>query len=488
MIIKRVQLLNFRNFEGLHSFFFDKLNLIVGKNGAGKSSLSRIAITFVLFGDSEVSLSSLPTKGVGEGWASLLIEDKGDEIYIQREVPTKLHVTLNGQEVLPESTNVEKQKWIEARFNDLHYFRKFRMIDLRLGLNLLEEGKTALRKTIINLNEGFLNNVKDRLQKKKTLYDKFNKDTAVVFSHYPSAKRVALLESKSKEIANDKNEIQKEISDLEKDFHNISNQLGFKTNVYREATAKVSRLKSEKNQCPTCKQVIPRDFYEGLIAECEKTIDIATKECSVLNEEGLSQRSAIEHSKEIYKKYFEKLDKINKLRLKLETRLKQKDYKYSTKDVLLVSNAIKELDKFYSFYIVQTVQNLEPIINDIIAKANFELKFRLDTKGDFDIVLLRDGAEFSYKDLSNGQRLLLTIAFQIALLLEKGDSGLIVADEGFSSLDNETILLVFELFRDLPLQLISIIHRFEEPVENVNIINLGESNVRKTDESISAKA
>lgn len=478
MFIKRVQLFNFRSFEGLHSFFFDKLNLIVGRNGSGKSSLSRIAITFVLYGDSEVSLSNLVTKGIEDGWASLLIEDKGEEIYIQRNIPTKLHITVNAIEILPEATNVEKQKWIETRFKDLHYFRKFRMIDLKLGLNLLEEGKTALRKTIVNLNEGFLNNVKDRLQKKKTLYDKFNKDTAVIYSHAPSVSRLEALFRALNGVVESESEITKEVHDQERSYYDLSAKRSVLTSEDRKANEKRIRVEKEKN-CPTCKQELPEDFRKKVLLDISEELNYIEHQLDKIKETEATELELLNHIRTLHKLTVSKKDKIKRLIQRLEARLKQKDYKYSTKDVLLVTTAIKELDKFYSFYIVQTVKNLEPIINDIISKVDFELQFKLDSKGDFDIVLFRNGDEFSYKDLSAGQRLILTIAFQIALLLEKGDSGLIVADEGFSSLDNENILMVYELFKDLPLQLISIIHRFDEPVENINIINLGEIDARK---------
>lgn len=471
MIIKRVQLFNFRNFEGLHSFNFDKLNLIVGKNGAGKSTLSRIAITFALFGDSEVSLSSLPTKGVDSGWASVLIEDKGEEIYIQREIPTKLRVTIDGMEVLPESTNVEKQKWIEARFNDLHYFRKFRMIDLKQGLNLLEEGKTSLRKTIINLNEGFLNSVRERLQQKKNLFEKFNKDTAVVYCHYPSEKRLEALFKKLNSLVHNEKELAQEMNEQEKEYYSHGTNRSICLNNKKTNIDSQERVKREKN-CPTCKQSLSEDFKKNILKNLIEDLAYINSSLEAIAKVEETEKDLLGHIKTLHRLCLIKKEKIKRLIIRIETRLKQKDYKYTTKDVLLVSNAVKELDKFYSFYIVQTVKNLEPVINDIIAKLGFELSFKLDAKGDFDIVLYKDGNEYSYKDLSAGQRLVLTIAFQIALLLDKGDSGLIVADEGFSSLDNETILMVYELFKDLPFQIISIIHRFEEPVENINVINL----------------
>jgi energy-coupling factor transporter ATP-binding protein EcfA2 len=121
---------------------------------------------------------------------------------------------------------------------------------------------------------------------------------------------------------------------------------------------------------------------------------------------------------------------------------------------------------------LNTVKNLEPIINSVISRINFRILFAIDNKNNLDFILYKDNEEFQYKDLSSGQRLILTIAFQVALLLEKGDVGFIVADEGFSVLDDEAIKLLYELFETLPFQLISIIHRVDNIGENVNVIRL----------------
>jgi energy-coupling factor transporter ATP-binding protein EcfA2 len=80
--------------------------------------------------------------------------------------------------------------------------------------------------------------------------------------------------------------------------------------------------------------------------------------------------------------------------------------------------------------------------------------------------------EIPYKLLSTGQKLVLSIAFKLAILLEKNETGLMIADEGFSSLDIENLNHIFDLFNGLPFQLICVLHRFEDVPDGATVITL----------------
>jgi ABC-type molybdenum transport system ATPase subunit/photorepair protein PhrA len=60
--------------------------------------------------------------------------------------------------------------------------------------------------------------------------------------------------------------------------------------------------------------------------------------------------------------------------------------------------------------------------------------------------------------------------------MERGESGLVIADEGFSSLDADNLKMVLDVFKNLPFQLLCVVHRLNDIPDNVNIINLGEQN------------
>ncbi len=473
MFIQEVELSGFRNFKEHHQFQFEKINLISGHIGVGKSTLGRIAITFVLYADSEVVLSSLINRSCDKAWASLLIEDKNDMIYIKRSIPSKLYITENDIEILPESTNTEKENWIKNRFGDLQHFKKFRMIDLRQGVNLLEEGKTALRKTLLSMHEDIFNVVRLKLLDKKNTVEKYNLDSVVVYKHFPSVKRLAVLNASLQELIKSQQAYDNEVRNNDRLRYGATSKLSEIRTKGKECSSKLQHLETN-TFCPTCKQQIIVDKREAMVSELRTQLENLNKEMIVHASKEKEVNAKTEELRSAYKEQDQYRQHINELVFRLSTRIKQKDFKFTNKDVLVVSNAIKELDKFFSFYIISCVKNLEPIVNEVIDKIGFEIYFKIDKKGDFNLSILKKGEEYDYKDLSSGQRLLITIAFQIALLLDNGESGVIIADEGFSNFDEETMRLVYDFFNDLPFQLVSIVHRFDSPDEFINIINLNK--------------
>jgi len=178
----------------------------------------------------------------------------------------------------------------------------------------------------------------------------------------------------------------------------------------------------------------------------------------------------LNYLKNLKENLYDKKLRINELILKLESRIKQKDYIYTDKDVLLYKKAIEELDLFCNNFITDWLKNFEPIINNIISKINFKVKFDFNKK--LDLKLIKDNQTYSYKELSTGQKLILSIAFKLAILLERNETGLIIADEGFSSLDYENLNYIVELFKGLPFQLVMMLHRYEDIPEEVNVIKL----------------
>ncbi len=473
MIIRKIKVCNFRSFKGIHDFKFDLINLIIGKVGSGKSTLGMIAPMFALHGYSEVPINKLPSKGVEEGetWVELMIQDKGSLIMVKREIPTKLTILQDGVPVLDEALNTEKEKWLVKRFGDLEYFKKFRMIDMKQGINVLDEGKTALRKILISFHESILNNIREALQKKKGLYERYNKDTAVIFKHYPSMKRFNILKNKLSTVAKEQSELASEIQTLDSGYYNLGNKKGSLENTISYQLNQKRKIENNPH-CPTCHQKFPDNLRKRSIEESLAIIEQAQKQLIELKDDIEGQKSAMQYVKGIYSKIQESITKVNYYATRLDARLKQKEYVYTNRDIALVTNALKELDKFYSYYILTSVKNLEPIINSIISKIGFELSFRLSPKGDFDLLLTKDQDEYSYKELSSGQRLMLSIAFQLSLLLDKGDTGLILADEGFNNLDTESMASLYEMLKELPFQIISVVHRFEDTSRQIHVIDL----------------
>jgi len=473
MRIVEITLTNFKNFKGTQSFQFKKLNLIKGQNGAGKTTIALDALLFCLYGYNDKPLASLPTRGKATKTSVNVKIEKGGHVYdITREYPTNVILKVDGQE-LELANNIEKTKYLTDLFSDVNYFKKFRMLDVMAGINLLEEGKTVLKKTLISINENMFNDVRNQLFKYKKEREVWNRDNINVAPHYPSEKRLEVIEQAIRDNKTKSNSIWTKLTPFRSKGRQLATQMG------HHAGDKIGLERNKNNfqsmdKCPTCYQTVPQELKEKVGKEIDDAMEKAVAEWGKISE----QYQINEENEELLQQEADFFDSqkfaLQNLKNKLDNRMAYKKYVYTTKDVEIIKKCIRELDKFYAFYIRESVRVLEPIINNIISKIGFQLQFKLDEKGDFLISLVKDSEEFTYKDLSNGQKLILTIAFQIALLLDKNDEGLIVADEGFSSLDDTNLDLIFNMFQGLPFQLVCIIHRLDNPPSFMHVIDLGE--------------
>jgi len=471
MIIKYIKVKNFLIFEKEQTFWFDPLTMVKGSNGSGKSTLIVDSLLFTLFGYSKKSLSEVPTKGTKSCTVEIKLELNSNVYVIKRQYPTKIHITENDTE-LKFVNSKDAQNYLTKLFKNTEYFRKFRMVDTIDGVNILEEGKASLNKTLLSLQQSNFNNIRQNLLNIKKDREVYNKDKLGIVLHYPSEKRLKVLQDSYNAINDEYRAIKAEKDELNSNYISLTNQkCRGEENLSRCKRQRDKLLTTEK--CFVCNQTIQKTDQTRLLKDLNNEI-------ININESIKSKLDIIEDLKEVIQslesdlmKKLSKKEKIYRLKTILDNRIKQKSYKYSTKDVVIVKKAIEELDNFYSYYLTQWVKGLEPIINSVLEKINFQLNFELDEKNNFDIKLFKDNQEFGYKDLSNGQKLILSIAFKIALLLEKNEQGLIVADEGFSSLDDENLGHILTLFQNIPFQLICVIHRYEDRL-GIKVIDLNE--------------
>jgi len=471
MILEAITLTNFKNFIGEHKFIFSNINLVKGKNGKGKSTLVLDSLLFVIYGYYRNSLDSLPTRGKSKTckvWIKLRLNK--DYYEIERSYPTNIKILKNNEEITL-TNNEEKQNFLNQIFKNVEYFRKFRMIDVKEGINLLEEGKTSLRKSLISFSQDYFNTIRQKLLDKKREREIYNKDKAILYTHYPSENRLTVVETGIAEhqakIANIDNSMDAENRNIIEIDRLVSGNES-KINLFQSQADKLV----DYDSCPTCKRLLSEEDKQSILNQFNKDIEELQNEINYQLARKTPYTIAINIYKEDREKLLKQKDRLYQLKLKLESRIKQKDYKWTNRDIEIIKKSVEELDKFFSWYITNSIKNLEPIINNVTNKIGIHLDFKLDAKGNFDLSLTKDGETFNYKDLSDGQKLILSMAFQIALLLNNQDEGLIVADEGFGSLDIDNLNMVFDLFKDLPFQLICILHRLDNVPEIVNTIDL----------------
>jgi DNA repair exonuclease SbcCD ATPase subunit len=463
MNLKKITLNDFKSFKGTLSFTLDKINLIQGNNGTGKSTLIKDSILFALYGYSEQTLERLPTKGKTSCSSSLLF----DFIEVQRTYPTSIKIFKEFEVDLVN--NNEKQKYLNDIFKTVDYFRRFRMIDSQSGINILEEGNIALKKILFSIDEHVLTRARTSIALKKAKAEIYNRDNIVTYSHYPSQKRMDMLNIGITDTKERIDRLVKDIESIEKGLFEL-NQNKTKSETSLEYYRKQKDKIVVDSECPTCFKRLNADSKIEMLRSLYSNIETLNERINGVLSEINDQKDILSHLKHLRESLFMKEDVISRFIFQLSNRLKQKDFIYTTNDVELYKKAIKELDNFSSFYLVEKTKILEPIINDILDKIGFSIKFTYN-EGKFDLKLYSD-EEYTYKDLSTGQRLVLLIAFKMALLLERGESGLIIADEGMSALDNNNLKWVIELFKNLPFQLLCVVHGRDLSDSEINVINL----------------
>ena len=472
MRIKKIKLKNFKNFKN-KTQEFSKLNFIQGANGSGKTTLILDSILFALWGYSYTTLSALPTREQSQSCSVVIDFVNGKDSYtIKRNYPTHVELIKNGKEV-KFSTSIEANKYIETIVGTREQFQKFQLINAYdKDTDILSSGQTTIKKTLFSLTQDLFNNAKTKLQCIKSEREKLNKDGMTVYSHYPSEKRLAVLVRGRKLLDEQYTSIGIEVSEFERDYNTESREKG-------NCEGKISAHKLNKNKllakpktCYTCEQLIT-------LANKERQLEEIETKMGKLNSQIKEHVESIAMQKDIISTYKTQKDDINvrisalnSLIIKLTARMKQKNLIYDTKDVLIVKQALTELDVLSSYYLKESIKVLEPIINSVLEKIGFTVSFTITDQNRFTILYNKDGVTYGQKDLSTGQATIMQIAFKLALLISQNKTGVVIADEGLGSLDSDNLMHVVNIFSSYPFQLFLVLHNAPEMPTEVKVINL----------------
>jgi DNA repair exonuclease SbcCD ATPase subunit len=472
MRINKITLKNFKNFEN-KTQEFSSLNFISGVNGTGKTTLILDAVLFCLWGYSYTNLAGLPTRDKSKSCSVTIdLTHNKDKFIIKRGYPTSVEVTKN-EEKVKFSTSLEANKYIESIVGTREQFCKFHLINAYDSeTDILSAGQTTIKKTLFTLTDDLFNNAKTKLQALKSERERLNKDGATVYTHYPSIKRLFVLEENIDKMRTQLKGIETDLNDFRKEYNEEVRQKGNKEGQKASYSNQKNKILSQPDSCYACGQSISKESYSSQLKEINESIE-------KLNNEIAKHIESMGITKDIMQSYesnrFKIQDRINTLRDKkgkLEARMKQKNLTYTTKDVIVVKKALTELDNLSSYYLKESIKTLEPVINSVLEKIGFEVTFTIDDKGHFAVVYKREGIEYSQKDLSTGQATIMQIAFKLSLLLSMNKVGIVIADEGLGSLDEDNLLHVISIFENYPFQLFMVLHNSPELPKEVRVINL----------------
>lgn len=475
MFINKIELYNWKNYKGNHSFSFNKINLIKGKNGLGKSNLIYKAPLFNLFAETfDNKLLEISTFNTNECYVKMNIQIKNDIYEITRNIPSNLSIVENNKLIeIKSNLNSDKQKYLENIIGTRQDFLQFRIIDAyNIEGNILEKSDKFIKKIIFSNTEEKINNTRLELLNLKNNYENKNIKNNIN-NHYPSEKRLEILYDNIQNIIENSDLLERN----NKNIYIVINEYNLKIGEYKERQKQLNNyIKKIKdyNECPTCNQEITNKLKDNLIDNKQKELDKINEKLIWLENQYSKENKNLLINRDKINILNNKKYKLKELILKLELSLKNEKYTDYSDKILLIKESIKKFDEISSLYIKTKLEELEPIINYILDCIKFKIKFNIGLKGELEIFIINDkNIKIKYNQLSTGQRFLLQIAFKLALLLNNGKNGIIIIDEGASALDNENLLYMLKIFDELPFQLFMVLHK-DIPENNIdiNIINL----------------
>lgn len=473
MIIKSLTLNNFQLFEQA-TIALDKVNIITGinhdnpedaSNGAGKSTIVN-ALLYVLFGE----VTGLTQKDLVKFSAkecSLAVElSIGTEHYtIARTIPNSLTVVLNGKP-LQFNTPSLADKYLQEHICTKEFFKEFRVIDIKKGLNILDYGNVALKKTMMGFLEEMFNEVRTRLLNKKLDRERFNVDKKP-YRFYLSENRLNLLEQAYQELSEESKSLSTEYQKSKDIVSELNGKISSNEYIIRKNEQSAPTGPTTK-KCPTCGTVLTVQAAAAVQKKGDEEIAALKKDIAELKEFVEAGQADMEYFNAHQTAISEKRNRVYQRIIKLKEAFKFKDYKYTPKDVAIYTEAIKLLDAFAGVYINEWLKSLEVIINHLLAKVNLSIEFSPDK--DF-LKVMDNGQVLKYEQLSSGQKTFLSAIFKVAILLQKGLTGIIVADEGMGALDLINLKNLIEIVKDLNFQWVIIYQNISKDIE-ANFINI----------------
>ena len=381
-----------------------RTNLIVGSNGAGKSTILD-ALTFSLFSKPfrKISKGSL-VNSINEKDCMVEIEfriGKLDYKVIRGIKPNKFEIYCNGQLWDQESSLAEQQKNFEANILKMNYksftqivvlgsstfvpFMKLPgaqrrdIIEDILDIQVFSTMNVLLRDKIRENNEEVrdvdyqLDLLKDKIELQKNNMLQLEKRTKEEIDK----KKEKIFEFKNTEIkgSEDVAILTEEICKLNKEMqeYSKSNEKLSKLNTYLiKLTHKLNTCKKEheffeKNHvCPTCTQDISKEFRDLKLSDGEGKVNDINVGCEEL-------KSAIEDEEERNEKFVTLSQEVNEL----NTTVSQTNFQLMTirKQVESLEDEIKELEGSNPDKKAEFVK-LEGLVNEkkVLKKQNASLK------------------------------------------------------------------------------------------------------------------
>ena len=535
MKLKKISWKNFKSYSNaMTELVFDNepsLNLIVGTNGTGKSSIAD-CIIYALYGKIDgTNNSDIPNRINKNFYVKIELDCNGHEIIIERGLaPSLFAVTIDGNIVDTAGKN-NVQTMLEENYYKIPYsvfkntlilsindFKSlvdlnpsdkrniidkiFGFTEYNLMLKLIKEDIKMLD-TSISSNEGSLKTATVSIEK-------YEQQLLELKENEVSQEEIDELTEKVNEAKKLKATNEENIKKLDDVRKKLDTQTTEKNMDIRDLKRKIEENKTkirliDSKKCPKCGSSLDTDEFhkerERLIAEnvsCETSISEMT---SIINDISNKMR-AVDSKKNVFVSAINKsglTDLVSDLKYKISLKKNNSQPLLNLKESL--NNQISQLNeekellqkrKMVYDCVMQILgdggikeyiaSKYIPTINQIISEMMEFMGINYNVVFDktFKATITSNGYNVTYNSLSTGEKKRIDFATVVSFIkllkLQLGDMNLLFLDEMLASIDINGVSDMMSILKDLSVELnmnIYLIHHAQ--VENVVFDNVLET-------------
>jgi len=514
MRLSKIEWRNFASYGNkVQSLSFDdnsNLYLVVGENGAGKSSISDV-ITFGLYGKLDgKKLKDIPNRINGNAWVKITFFSNGEEYTVERGLdPSVFNLYVGGvlydkagarsiQDYLVDEIiqipNYVFNNTISLSINDFKSFLKMSpsdkksIIDKIFGFyvinemkDLLKEESKTIRENMIRINgemdslgktltktqdelDSIAQKIKeDSKDKIQELEERIGKFSSLLEMHNGKVSEFRLLE---RDISDESRKNYKLLTDAKGAYRNIQEKIRF----------------YENDKCPTCASDLNGAFHEGIKEELNKKLEDFKGQ---INDYEENQREIGKQEEEVRKKKEELNTKGNKILVNInsakdelkkiknnsvsstalnslkkiaeETRTGIQDFSSEKSQEERKSEWIKKIEEVLGDKGIKqlALKTILPSLNAHIADLmiSLHLSYTVTFDEDFNASVIHMGEEISISTLSTGEMKKVDFVVLLSVLklmkIRFSTINLLFLDEIFSSIDPDGVYTILNTLRKI---------------------------------------
>lgn len=513
MRLTKIEWRNFASYGNkIQALTFDEntgLYLVVGENGAGKSTISDV-ITYGLYGKLDgKKLKDIPNRINGNAWVKITFISNGEEYSVERGIdPSLFNLYVGGtlydkagsrsvQDYLTDDIiqipNYVFNNTISLSINDFKSFLKMSpadkksIIDKIFGFyvinemrDLLKEESKSIKENMSRLNgeiDGLTRTLSRTQEELQSLSEKIKEDSKDKIEDLEDkiTKFSSLLEIHKQKV-NKFNELELEISNQVKSAYRA-----LTTAKESKRTVEQKIRLYENDKCPTCTTDLSGAFHQSLKDDLNKQLkdfDDSIKSCQENYEEASEKETSIKREKSSITEKGNKItvninstkEELKKLksasavqgldslkRISEDTRENIQEFSQERSKEEKKSEWIKKIEDILGEKGVKqlALRTILPSLNGNIAElmGSLHLPYTVTFDEDFNASVVHMGEEISTSTLSTGEMKKVDFAVLLSVIklmkIRFSSINLLFLDEIFSSVDPDGVYTILNTLRKI---------------------------------------